>query len=112
MKKLNFKPLKLSKPKLQRLRFETAGERTLNNSIKEKLKAEAGYKCQKCHKKKAPHHLEIHHKSEIHKVKKRAGIMGQLGKPTFTKKKPYHDRKDNLIVLCLECHKDMREKKK
>ncbi|MDO8741243.1 MAG: hypothetical protein Q7J54_06760 [Candidatus Woesearchaeota archaeon] len=94
---------------MKSLRFQKAGDRTLTNSKKRGLKAQKRYKCQKCHKKKSPTHLIIHHTDEIYKVKRRAGFMGQLGKPTFDKKIPYHDRKDKLRVLCLDCHKDVHD---
>jgi len=108
---MNFGIKGIKPPKIKKLRFETAGDRTLKESEKKRLKEEADYKCQKCGKKKSLNHLEIHHKREIYKVKRKAGLMGKLGKPVFGKRKLPHDRKNNLMVLCLECHANMRKKK-
>ncbi|MFH1399467.1 MAG: hypothetical protein ABIG95_05135 [Candidatus Woesearchaeota archaeon] len=98
-------------PKIKALKVQRAGDRTLKNSEKKNLKAEVGYRCQRCHKKKDPKLLVVHHKSEVFKAKRKAGMAGQIGTLTFDRKKAAHDRKSNLMVLCLECHKKIHDER-
>lgn len=90
-----------------------AGDRTLTSAQKRKLKEETNYRCQKCGKsfKRLPKYLEVHHKKEVHKHKHPMG----WDLPSYSqghKIKPKSDRKNNLQVLCKDCHDKTKKKKK
>jgi len=80
-------------------------KRSLTTGKKYAIKADAGNKCQYCHKSKDPRLLKVHHLDEVSKAKTEGMTIKQFNlfyedKP----KKPAYDRKSNLMVLCGECH--------
>ena len=107
-RKSPFGKFEIKSPKIPSITVVKPGDRTLTPADKKRVKIERDFKCEKCHKKFAPNHLEVHHINEISKVIKKAGLMGQFGSLIIGKrKKAYHDRDVNLMVLCLFCHKDL-----
>jgi hypothetical protein len=89
---------------LPKARFRLKGERTLTSSSKENEKKKRGYKCDRCHKKFPSYLLKVHHKREVFKSKSKAMVELPRLEITHAKKSTYHDRPQNLQVLCGTCH--------
>ena len=98
------KPLKIKTYVLPKARFRHKGERTLTSSSKKNIKEERGFKCDRCHKKFPSYLLKVHHKREVYKSKSKAMVELPTLEITTAKKKAYHDRLENLEVLCGTCH--------
>lgn len=110
---MRIKPPKIESLKILKIRVSHKGERTLTRSEKEALKKERGYKCDKCGEKKPSKYLIVDHKKQVAEYKSKSLNVGYLEFYDKKRKKPPHDWKRNLQVLCLECNTDktLKERK-
>jgi hypothetical protein len=112
---LNFKIPTQKKIILPTAKVSYKGERTLTPADKRNEKKKRKYECDKCKQMfwayAAKYHipkeklLDVHHKREVYKSKSKDIVdLGRWTISTQKKKKAYHDRPENLEVLCKICH--------